>query len=86
MKLILILVLLLAGCSTTVPVAQKFPAAPELLQEPCQQLQKLEGSKITIVDYTKTVTENYTRYHECSAKNSAWIDWYKQQKQVFEKD
>lgn len=86
MKLILILLILLAGCSTTVPVTQKFPAAPELLLEKCSELKKLEGSKISIVDYTKTVTENYTLYHECSLKNTSWIDWYQKQKQVFESD
>ena len=87
MKLVLILLLLLlAGCSTTVPVTQKFPTAPELLQEPCQELKKLTGEKISIIDFTKTVTANYTLYHECSAKNSAWLDWYQKQKRIFESE
>jgi len=86
MKLVLILLLFLAGCSTTVPVARNFPTAPELLQEPCKNLKQLTGEKISIVDYTKTVTENYTLYHECAAKNSAWLDWYKKQKSIFESE
>jgi len=84
MKLILILLVLLAGCSTVVPVTKKFPAAPELLLERCQELKQLTGSKISIIDYTKTVTENYTLYHECAAKNTSWIDWYQKQQQIFE--
>lgn len=84
MKLVLTLALALAGCSTTVPVTSKFPEAPQILQEPCQNLQKLENTKISIVDYTKTVTSNYMLYHECAAKNSAWLDWYQKQKQIFE--
>ena len=86
MKLALILVVLLAGCSTAVPVTQKFPVAPSLLLESCQNLKQLTGEKISIVDYTKIVTENYTLYHECAAKNASWIDWYQKQKQVFESE
>lgn len=86
MKLILILLILLASCSSTVPVTQKFPTAPELLQEPCSKLQTITGEKISIVDFTKTVTANYTLYHECSAKNSAWLEWYQKQKRVFESE
>lgn len=84
MKLVFVLLLLLAGCSTTVPVTQKFPTAPELLQEPCSNLHAITGDRVSIVDYTKTVTANYTLYHECAAKNSAWLDWYQKQKSIFE--
>ena len=31
-------------------------------------------------------SENYTLYHECSLKNTSWIDWYQKQKKVFEGD
>lgn len=87
MKLILALVLLLLmSCSTTVPVVQKFPTAPELLQEPCSNLQTITGDHVNIVDFTKTVAANYTLYHECSAKNSAWLDWYQKQKSIFESE
>jgi hypothetical protein len=85
MKLVFVL-LLLAGCSTTVPVTQKFPTAPELLQEPCSKLYAITGDRVSIVDYTKTVTANYTLYHECAAKNSAWLDWYQKQKSIFESE
>lgn len=86
MKKIIIVcsVLFLTACSTTVPVVAKFPTAPEMLMEKCPPLKTIEGDTISIIDYTKIVTANYTMYHECMAKNESWIDWYKKQKSIFE--
>jgi len=79
----LILVLMLAGCSTTVPVTSKFPEAPKYSLQTCPQLQTLkEGSKLSEV--VNTVTINYSTYYECAVKNDAWIEWYKIQKHIFE--
>jgi hypothetical protein len=78
----LLLTLLLTGCSTTVPVTAKFPDAPASMGE-CGQLIKLNNeSKLS--DVAETVTSNYNTYYECSIKNSAWIEWYKKQKTIFE--
>lgn len=78
-------VLLLTGCATTaVPVAPKFPTAPDILMEECEGLMRLEsGAKLSNVMIT--ITENYMRYHECARKNKAWAEWYKEQKALFEK-
>lgn len=76
--------LILSGCSTTVPVKHKFPNVPSSLTEKCQPLKKIEGEQISIVDLHKTVVENYTNYHECSIKLDAWNEWYKTQKEIFE--
>jgi hypothetical protein len=79
----LILVLMLAGCSTTVPVTSKFPEAPKYSLQACPQLQTLkEGAKLSEV--VNTVTINYSTYYECAVKNDAWIEWYKIQKHIFE--
>jgi hypothetical protein len=79
----LILVLMLAGCSTTVPVTSKFPEAPKYSLQTCPQLQTLkESSKLSEV--ANTVTINYSTYYECAVKNDAWIEWYKIQKHIFE--
>jgi alpha-L-arabinofuranosidase len=80
----LLFVALLTGCSTTVPVVMKFPAAPPSLKEPCAALKKVEGESASIVDLTKTVIENYTTYHECSIKVDEWNTWYIEQKKIFE--
>ena len=79
----LILVLMLAGCSTTVPVTSKFPEPPKYSLQACPQLQTLkDGSKLSEV--ATTVTINYSTYYECAVKNDAWIEWYNIQKHIYE--
>lgn len=79
----IISILVLMGCSTIVPVTAKFPQSPEKLMQPCAQLEKLEN-EAKLSDVAKSVTNNYTKYHECSIQNESWIEWYKTQKQIFE--
>lgn len=80
----LLLVLLLSGCATkAVPVVVKFPEVPATLLEKCPSLKTLpDDSKLS--DVAKTVTQNYTLYYECVIKHDAWINWYQQQKEIFE--
>jgi hypothetical protein len=80
----IVLAFLITGCSTAVPVTQKFPDAPDMLKEKCPPLRTIAGEKITIIEFTKTVSENYTTYHQCAGKNDAWIDWYRQQKKIWD--
>ena len=85
MKIIYAIVLaLLAGCSTTVPVTAKFPQAPKSLTEKCAELKKLSGDQISIIELHTTVVENYTHYYECALKVEEWNVWYIQQKKIFE--
>lgn len=76
-------VLLLAGCFKTVPVARNFPAVPAELQQRCADLHKTPDST-QLSDVVKTVTKNYSLYHDCRARNDAWIEWYDAQKKIFE--
>lgn len=78
-----LLLLLMVGCSTTVPVTAKFPDVPERLLQKCPQLEKLEN-ETKLSGIAKTVTNNYTTYYECAVKNDAWIEWYQIQKKIFE--
>lgn len=81
---ILLLALLLAGCSTVVPVTQKFPEAPGLqATTACPQLQKLEQSP-QLSQVAKIITVNYTEYYQCAVKLDAWIEWYQKQKIINE--
>ena len=32
----------------------------------------------------KTVTVNYSTYHECKIRVDAWIEWYQTQRTIFE--
>jgi hypothetical protein len=82
--LLLAAIVLLSACSTTVPVTAKFPQVPNILLEKCPQLTTIDGENVSIIDYTKTVTANYTTYYECAVKNDAWIEWYQTQKIIFE--
>lgn len=75
--------LLITGCSTTVPVKRNFPEVPERLLVKCPQLEKLEN-EAKLSDISKTVTNNYTTYYDCAVKNDAWIEWYQIQKHIFE--
>ena len=85
MRIVLLgLISLLAACSTAVPLTQSFPEAPAMLKEKCSPLKLIEGEKTTIIEFTKTVSENYTTYHQCAGRNEAWIDWYNQQKKIWE--
>ena len=79
-----LLLLLMFGCSTTVPVTMKFPEGPgNVAMTTCPQLEKVQGdSKLS--DVTKTITNNYGTYYECAVKNDAWIEWYQKQKIIFE--
>ena len=55
MKKLLLLPLLLAGCST-VPVTVKFPDAPTVLMEKCPPLKTIDQEEVSIIDLTKNVT------------------------------
>lgn len=79
----LVIVFLVSGCSTTVPVKAKFPEAPERLLAKCPQLEKL-GNEVKLSDISKTITVNYTTYYECAVKHDAFIEWYQVQKNIYE--
>jgi hypothetical protein len=80
----IILAFLITACSTAVPVTQRFPNAPEMLMEKCPPLRTITGEKVSIVDFTRTVSENYTTYYQCAGRTEAWIDWYDQQKKIWD--
>lgn len=85
MKNILILCLLLSGCATTAPVAQKFPDSSDYLQETCPKLDIIDKPEVTLSEFIKTVVKNYTKYHECADRVNAWQEWYKKQKDISDK-
>jgi hypothetical protein len=75
---------MLAGCSV-VPVERKFPDVPKPLMESCPQLTLVNSDETKMSGVLTAVVENYTKYHECSMKVDSWIEWYKKQKENFEK-
>ena len=82
MKKFLVLLLILGGC-TAVPVKRTFPAVPDELKAACPDLQKLKP-EAKMSDVLGIVTQNYTTYHECRIKHEAWVQWYDSQKKIFD--
>jgi hypothetical protein len=80
MKTILLtLTMFLTGCTTVVPVTQKWPEPPGLQSmQPCPELKKLEPNA-QLSDVAKTITHNYTEYYTCLIKLEAWQEWYAKQ-------
>ena len=84
MKYLLLPLLLLTGCSTTVPVVMKFPDAPAELTAPCAELEQTPAGTTQLSKTLEVVVKNYSKYHECKTKTDAWIEWHKTQKQIYE--
>jgi len=81
-SLILAVALLLGGCSTVVPVTQRWPEPPGLqATKACAKLQKLEATS-QLSDVSKTVAHNYDEYWNCAIKLDAWIEWYQKQELI----
>jgi hypothetical protein len=79
----LICCLLLVGC-VTVPVARNFPTAPPSLLKPCEPLSLTPEGTTALSEALGVITENYAKYHECQLKTDLWIEWYQQQKKIFD--
>ena len=80
-KYILIIGLMLSGCSTVVPVKQKFPEAPNKLLHECPNLEQLKDEP-KLSDVSKTVTINYTTYYTCAVMHNGLVEWYQIQKHI----
>ena len=51
--------------------------------ESCPNLQPApKTSKLS--DLLTIVSENYSDYHECKAKNDSWIEWYNDNKKIYD--
>ncbi len=85
---IILITILLNGCSLLPKLTAakpKFPEPIKELTEPCPNLKQIEGDKVAITDLLKSVVNNYTLYYQCSLKNDGWNEWYRQQKEIYDK-
>lgn len=83
---IVLILLLLTGClaTTPVPVKPKFPdPVPKLLEE-CPELSLVPSGTEKLSETISIVSKNYGQYHECRAKINAWIEWYIDQKKIYD--
>jgi hypothetical protein len=83
-NLLLVSLLLLAGCATSVPVTMSFPQVPEALTKSCDRLEPLAADKRELSDLLENTNDNYAKAKECNAKANAWKEWYETQKKIFE--
>jgi hypothetical protein len=81
----LISILVLSGCSTTVPVKQPWPELPSEFPKECRELKLLEGDKVTLSKLMETVAANYGIYHECALHYRSTVEWYNKQRDIFNK-
>lgn len=84
MRYTIILALLLTGCSTLLPTAPTWPEVPKEITETCPTLQEVPEGTDKLSTVVETVTTNYGTYYECQAKHEAWVQWYKEQKRIYE--
>lgn len=84
MKHLLILSILLTGCSTSIPVKRTFPAVPADLLQQCPDLKSVPEGTTKLSEVLTVVTENYGQYKECQLKVDLWNDWYEKQKKLFD--
>jgi hypothetical protein len=83
MKLFLLIpVLLLTGCLATAP---KFPDVPEELKAACPELKEATKETQELSKLLDVVVVNYSTYYECRVKVDAWLQWHKEQKEIFDK-
>lgn len=80
-----LLVISLAGC-VGFPTPKKFPELPEALTTQCPELKLVPEGTEKLSEVLKVVTKNYEQYHECRIKVETWLKWYKDQKEIFDKE
>jgi hypothetical protein len=81
--LMVLSLMVLTGCVTT-PVERKFPEVPDYLKVKCSDLIEIDPKTKKLSEVVKVVSANYGLYQECLIKSESWINWYNQQKQIFE--
>ena len=80
--LALIPAVFLTGCLATAP---KFPDIPPELQKACPELQEAAKDTQELSKLLDVVVVNYSTYYECRVKVDAWLQWHKEQKEIFDK-
>lgn len=81
---LLIPVFFLSGCLATAPVKPVFPEAIKDLMTTCPDLKLVPEGTDKLSDTVTVITKNYGQYHECKAKVDSWIEWYIEQKKIYD--
>jgi hypothetical protein len=65
--------------------APKFPDIPPELQKSCPELNEVANGTTELSKVLDVVIVNYGTYYECRVKVDAWLQWHKEQKEIFDK-
>lgn len=84
MRLTIIALALALSACVSVPVERKFPKVPDELMIACADLQTIPEGTTQLSVVVEAVTTNYGQYQLCQTKNATWIDWYNEQKKIFD--
>ena len=84
MKYVVVIFALVLSACVSVPVERKFPTVPAEIQAPCGNLQTIDPTTTKLSTVVDTVVTNYAQYRECQVKLDSWINWYNDQKKIFE--
>ncbi len=82
-SLLILFTALLVGC-TVVPVQREFPKVPDEIKAACPDLKLVDEKETKLSAVISVVADNYARYHECKIKIDLWIEWYNNQKKIYE--
>jgi hypothetical protein len=83
-KILMVLsLMILTGCVVT-PVERKFPEVPNYLKVKCPDLVEISPNTKKFSEVVRVVSVNYGFYQECLIKTESWINWYNEQKEIFE--
>lgn len=81
---LIVLTLVLAGCANTAPVKPKFPDTAAELMVGCPELKETPAGTTKLSEVVVIITQNYKEYHICRSKVDSWIEWYGQQRKIYE--
>lgn len=84
MRLLIVALALSLSACVSVPVERKFPKAPEELMIACPDLQTIPVGTTQLSVVVEAVVTNYGQYQLCQTKTDTWIEWYNEQKKIFD--
>ena len=84
MRYLLVFIVFLTACSTTVPVKRKFPDADPFMFESAPTLTTLPPDTTELDKLISNSAENYGKYRELVQRLEMWKEWYIKQKENFD--
>jgi hypothetical protein len=83
-KLTILLFVLLTGCASSVAVKMSFPDVPDNLKTACPDLKTVDESTTKLSEVIGVVSSNYSEYYTCKDRVDNWVEWYNNQKKIFD--